>query len=362
MQRKIIELTKKLVEFKTTSENSDELERVVDFVEDRYKNKEVFVKRYEKNKKPSLIVTFQKTKKPKIFLNGHLDVVDAPEEDFTPKIKGNRLYGRGTADMKGPVAIMLLAFEYFLKQEKKPSLGLLLTCDEEIGSKDGLEYLLKKEKYSAKLVINPDGGQNILNIINKSKGLLHLRIESKGKSAHGSMIWLGENALDKLISGYTKLAKIFPKPNKKNLWKPTLNLGILRGGEVVNKVPDRAEMFLDIRVTENENVQNILLKVKKAFVGCRVEILSKSDLFHTSEKNLYIKRYVEILDEDLKAKPKFVCEHGGLDARYFAQKNIPVIVNQPRCGNIHGENEWIDIKSMNEYYNVLVKYINKVGF
>ena len=362
MQKKIIELTKKLVEFKTISQNLDELGRVVDFVEDRYKNEEVFVKRYEKNKKPSLVVTFQKTKKPKIFLNGHLDVVDAPDEDFVSKIKGNRLYGRGAADMKGPVATMLLAFEYFLKQEKKPSLGLLFTCDEEVGSKDGLEYLLKKEKYSANLVINPDGGQDILNIINKSKGLLHLRIESKGKSAHGSMVWLGENALEKLMNGYSKLAKIFPKPNAKNLWKPTLNLGILRGGEAVNKVPNHAEMFLDIRITEKENVQNILLKVKKAFKGCRVELLSKSELFHTSENNLYIKKYVEILDKDLKAKSRFVCEHGGLDARYFAEKKIPVIVNQPKCGNIHGKNEWIDIKSMNEYYNVLVKYIDKVGF
>ncbi|MCK5476249.1 MAG: M20/M25/M40 family metallo-hydrolase [Candidatus Pacebacteria bacterium] len=362
MQKKIIKLTRKLVEFKTISENPDELKRVVDFIQKRYKDKNVFIRRYEKNRKPSLVVTFQKTKKPKIFLNGHLDVVNAPDRDFIVKIKGNRLYGRGTADMKGPVAIMLLAFEYFLKQEKKPSLGLLLTCDEEIGSKDGLEYLLKKEKYSAKLVINPDGGQDILNIINKSKGLLHLRIESKGKSAHGSMVWLGGNALDKLISRYTKLTKMFPKPNKKNLWKPTLNLGVLRGGEVVNKVPDHAEMFLDIRITEKENMLDILSKVKKVFLGCKVEILSKSDLFYTSEKNLYIKKYVEVLDKDLMVRPKFICEHGGLDARYFAQKNIPVIVNQPRCGNIHGENEWIDIKSMNEYYNVLVKYISEVGF
>lgn len=102
-------------------------------MESYFKNKKLFLKRYEKNNKYALAVTFENSRTPKIFLNGHLDVVDASDEEFMPRIESETLYGRGAADMKGAVAAMMKVIDYFAECEMTPSLGLMLTTDEEEG-------------------------------------------------------------------------------------------------------------------------------------------------------------------------------------------------------------------------------------
>lgn len=361
MQNKITDLTKKLIEFKSISQNPKELSNIVDFVENYFNNKKVFIKRYVKNNKPSIVITFEKTKNPDIFLNGHLDVVNASNDEFKSKIKDNKLYGRGSADMKGSVAIMMLVMDHFLEIKKRPSIGLMLTTDEETGGRDGAEYLVEKEKYRSKVAIVPDGGEDILKIIHKSKGVLHLKITAKGKAYHGSMPWLGDNAIDKLVNGYINLKKIFPVIGKKNYWKPTLNLGAITGGEIPNKVPDQAQMLLDIRFTEKENAQDLLNKIKKIFKGSKVEVLTTGNVFYSSDKNQYITQYVKTVNNITRKNAIIAPTFGALDARYFSKKNIPVIVNQPICGNTHANGEWIDIKSMENYYDVLIEYVNSVA-
>lgn len=360
MEKKIIKLASELIKFQSTAEKRDEIKAITDFVGSYFRKHKVFIKRHKKNDKHSIIITFENTKYPSIFLNGHLDVVNASSEKFVPKIKSGKLFARGSADMKGPAAVMMLVMEHFSKQEKKPSLGLMFTTDEEEGGENGAKYLLEEERYSCKLAIIPDGGENMSSIVNKAKGVLHLKIIARGKSAHGSMAWLGDNALDKLIVGYAKTKKMFPKPRAGNLWKPTLNLGAIKGGDAPNKVPDCAEMLLDIRITEKENMTGILGKVKKAFQGCQVEELNSGAVFCVSEKNSYLKGYSRTIQNFSRKKAKFIYEHGALDARHFANKKIPAIIHQPDCGNLHADNEWIDIKSLVDYYEILVKYISEV--
>lgn len=368
MRNKIIKITSDLIRFRSTSKNLNELDNIVCFVENYFSGKNLFIKRYKKNGKHSIIITTEDTKNPKIFLVGHLDVVEASVKDFNPVVKKGRLYGRGSADMKGNVAIMMLLLKYFSEQNTKLraelSLGLMLTTDEEVGSENGVEYLLKNKKFgvNSKIVIFPDAGENILNIINKIKGVLHLKISAKGKSAHGSKVWMGNNALDKLINGYSKVKKIFPVINTKNLWKPTLNLGIMKGGNAINQVPNYAEAFLDIRITEKENASKVISDIKKVFKGCNVEVLAKGNTFCIQNNNVYMKKYRDAVKKVLNKKIKFIYEHGSLDARFFAEKNTPVIISQPTCGNIHGENEWIDIKSMEDYYRILVEFIKSIEF
>lgn len=348
------------MKFESTSQNPSELNNIVDFVENYFGNKKIFTKRYQNNNKPSIVITFKNTKKPDIFLNGHLDVVNASNNEFKSKIKGNKLYGRGSADMKGPIAVMILVMDHFLKLKKRPSLGLMLTTDEEIGGHNGVEYLIEKEKFRSKVAIVPDGGENILKVIYKAKGVLHLKITAKGKTYHGSMPWLGESAIDKLIDGYIDLKKLFPKINKNNYWKPTLNLGAIKGGETPNKVPDHAEILLDIRFTEKENAHDLLNKVRKIFKDSKIEILVEGNVFYSSRKNQYLKRYVKAVNKITKKNSILAPTFGAFDARFFSKKNIPVIVNQPVCGDTHAENEWIDIKSMENYYNILIEYVNNM--
>lgn len=360
--KNFIDLAKKLIRFQSTSNNKAEREKIVDFVVNYLKNDKIFVKKFCHNGIFSLVLTLKKNeKKPKVFMNGHLDVVGADKKDFTPKIIGNRIYGRGSADMKTQDAIMIEILRYFSKQKNPPSLGLMLVGDEEIGGKNGTNFLLNKKKYSCDLAIIPDGGQDLSHLLVGEKGILHLKITFSGKSAHGARPFLGDNALDHLIKSYNKIRKIFPLLSRPR-WKRSLNLGIIKGGTVVNKVPDKAEMFLDIRFVKIAERELILKKVEEIIKGenGKMEILAEGFPMIQNPNNAYIRKWINIAEEILNKKIVFQKDEGASDARFFKANGAQVIMTRPIFANNHSPNEWIDIKESMLLYEILEQYIELI--
>jgi len=358
---KILKLTKNLIKFPSTRENLEIQEEIMDFAIDYFKKENVFIKRFSRNDVYSLVINLKREKNPLLFLNGHLDVVPADKKDFVPKVKGNRLYGRGSGDMKGAVAVMMEVLRYFSKKKQKPSLGLMLTCDEEIGGANGVGYLLRDKKYKAKLAFIPDGGENLKTVVVEEKGVLHLKIKTFGKSAHGSKPWEGENAIDKLIKIYFKIRKIIPELEKRE-WKNSLNLGKIYGGEAKNKVPDCAEMELDIRLVGDRDRKKIFDEIKKIVKNYegKIEIIAKGDFFSQNKDDEFIKKYAEAVKEELGKKNFFIRKEGASDARYFSEKNIPVIITKINCKNIHSKDEWMDIEEQEKLYRILIKFVSSI--
>ena len=135
----------------------------------------------------------QKTrpKKFKIILNAHLDVVSGREEQYKPYEKDGKLFGRGAIDMKGAAAVEILVFKEVAKRVSYP-LALQLVTDEEIGGFCGTKYQIEKG-VRADFVIA--GEPTDFGVNNKAKGIIWLKIKTKGKSAHGAYPWRGKNAL-----------------------------------------------------------------------------------------------------------------------------------------------------------------------
>ncbi|HKA33289.1 MAG TPA: M20/M25/M40 family metallo-hydrolase, partial [Candidatus Binatia bacterium] len=69
--------------------------------------------------------------------------------------------------------------------------------------------------------------------------------------------------------------------------------------------------------------------------------------------------YLAATEEITGRAPTLIREHGGSDARYLAQFGIPVIMTRPLVGNLHAENEWIDIASMETLYRIYERYLDK---
>ena len=344
------ELLIELIKFKTTAQNTNELKSIIDFVENYLKETNLIIKRYEKNNKFSLIATFKETKHPKIFFVGHLDVVDANEELFEPKVEGNIIKGRGAIDMKGPSAVLIELFKELSKENKNYDIGLMLTTDEEIGSQNGVEYLLNEENYSCDFAIIPDGGFNF-NIINREKGVLHFRVISKGKSSHGSRVWEGINAIENIIDFYNDISLIFPTEpcGDPNHWHNTINLGKIEGGTKVNIVPDYCYAEIDIRFTEPWTVEKMkeqVLSSLKKFPNLEMEILSIGEAIYVDEENEFLKLYKKTAEKILNRTVNFICEHGATDGRFFAQKGIPVIITNAIGYGLHTNDEWADLDSL----------------
>ena len=210
--QELIKITEDLIRFKTTKDKPEELKKCINYVKDFFSDCDVIIKEFMKNGKPSLFISYTETKKPKLLLNGHIDVVEADEEQFTPEVKEDKLFGRGSIDMKGGVAASMLLMKEFSKKEKKPDMALMIVGDEEIGGMDGTNYLVENG-YGGEFCIaaEPSHPKNVeaLTICAKEKGVLWIKIKTKGKACHGSRPWLGENAIDKIIFAYLEIKKLF---------------------------------------------------------------------------------------------------------------------------------------------------------
>ncbi len=357
-KNKILSLSKKLIRLRTTADNLQQLEEAVKLCADYLGQAGLSVYQYKKNNKPSLVALTQKTKKPKLMLVGHLDVVDAENDQFTPQIKGNKLFGRGASDMKSLVAVMMVALTKVAKERLDKNIGLMLTTDEEIGGANGVGFLLKEKGFRPACAFIPDSGDNWQLVI-EEKGILHIKLTARGKSAHGSRPWEGVNAIDKIIAAYLKLRRYFPEA-KKEKWSETMNLGRIVGGESVNKIPDKAEMYLDFRLTSRYSQDSLYNKIKK-IVGkeVKVERIAGGDVNVCGLDNKCINDFYLFAKDFLHKKIQTKRVHGASDGRYFGALGIPSIIIKPRCGNTHGKNEWIDIDDLMRFYQLLLSFLKE---
>lgn len=351
-KKEIIDLAKQLIRFKSTRENPKELQNCIDFAAN-YLRKFSVVKKFKFNGKPSLVATYKNTK-PEIFLVGHLDVVEAQNEQFKPFVNGNKLFGRGADDMKGGDAIAMVLFKNLAKL--KPSLGLMFTSDEEIGGFNGAGKLAGKHKGKFVIALESNTSEDPMQpgITVKHKGVLWLKIKAKGVSAHGSTPWKGDNAIDKLIIAYERVREKFYEV-KPNMWEPTINLGQISGGEAPNKIPDYAEAIVDIRWNEDFDKDEFMRKIKN--VGAEFEVVAYSPMLYNDENNKYIKLLKECVEKQTGRDCPFLKEYGSTDMRFFSEKKVPAIIFGPFGKNLHAKNEYLDLNTIAPVYNALKEFI-----
>ncbi|TNC27642.1 M20 family metallopeptidase [Amycolatopsis alkalitolerans] len=218
---------------------------------------------------------------PPLCLSGHVDTVPlgAAKWRHEPfgELDGDRLYGRGSSDMKGGVAaIVLAATKIAATQPKRAGLRLVLTAAEETGSlgaRHAAEHLL--DEPSGPLVIAEPTANAV---VQGHKGALWLEALATGVTAHGSMPHLGDNAIYKLASAITRLAGhdfgLAPHPI---MGPPTLNVGTIEGGLNTNSVPDRAVATIDVRTIAGQDHAEILAALARV-AGDEVELRPLVDL------------------------------------------------------------------------------------
>jgi succinyl-diaminopimelate desuccinylase len=349
------DLLSKIIAFQTDKSHPQELKKCFAFIVDYLTKAGLKVKTYSSNNRSSLIAAKKLKKHYQYIMCGHLDVVPANYlHAFSPILRGNFLYGRGASDMKGPIAVMINA----VKNLKNTDVALMLTSDEEVGGFDGVNYLLNQEKYSCDCVIIPDGGDN-WHLTIAEKGLLHLKITASGKTAHGSRPWLGDNAIDRLIKAYTQIKQQLPTLKRDNHWQPTVNLGKIAGGLATNMVPDKAEMYLDFRFPETKDKNQIielLKKITSSIRGLTYQVVAEGNATLVVKSNPYVQKIIKSAKKQ-NIDLKFLMAHGASDGRFFAEKNIPVIMFKPVCSEPHTKNEWIDLKSLEVFQKILSDFL-----
>lgn len=360
----MIDILKKLISFETTPNNFQEKKNAIFWIKKRLSKFPLYFRYFEFSRHPSLVILTKKTKTPFVWLAGHIDVVPGSKGLFRSRIRGRKLIGRGAFDMKFAIACYLRLCEELNKELEKYNFGIMITSDEEIGGFYGTKKILEKG-YSGKICFLPDGGSNWQFEL-QAKGILQLKVESLGKSVHSSRTWEGQNAIENLILFLADVKKIFSKipQNIKNHWHPTLNIGKIEGGKAINQVPDFCQAFLDIRYPSNFNIRSFeeeLQKLKKIYPKIKIKKFLTGNFYFIDPKNEYLKIFSQITKEKFKIKTGFSLSHGSSDGRFFFQKKIPTILIKPKGGNHHADNEWIDIRDLERFYEVLLSFVKKVS-
>lgn len=297
---------------------------------------------------------------PKIWLAAHLDVVPAPRELFSLRQDGDKLIGRGTYDMKFAAVAYLRLLDEHASQLEPNGVGLVFTCDEEVGGFDGMGYLAEQGIIDGEVMILPDGGTDWA-IEQRAKGIGFYEVTAAGKAAHGSRPWEGDNAATRLLRAvdniHTRSTNAFVA---KDDFYTTATLTKLEAGQASNAVPAEAKATYDVRfVTESDvGVFEEILDV-----ACNVDALSwkrtvGASVFSVDTKHPRVAQFAQVVHEVTGRDAGFCDSHGGSDARFFADRaDFSVILTRPEGGGMHGDDEWISAKGLDQFYLVLEKFV-----
>ena len=274
IEKKTLEILKSLVSFDTTSYKSN-LE-LIEFIENylnAYKIKSNLV--YDSSrKKANFFASIGSSVEGGIMLSGHTDVVpvDGQSWNYEPFVltqNENKLYGRGTADMKGFLALVLSRVPKMVSANLSKPIHLAFSYDEEIGCV-GVHSLLNLMKENS---IKPNfcivGEPTNMEIVIGHKGKHVYQVEVKGFSCHSGQAPFGVNAINyaaKLISYIAEISK------EKSIKGPfdydyevpytTLHTGVVSGGSILNIVPNSCQFEFEIRHIAQDNPLDLINKIK----------------------------------------------------------------------------------------------------
>lgn len=352
-----------LVTLKTVSSNPKANKTALDWVAQQVKDYPVHIDHIEHNGSPSLIITTQNTKTPKLWLIAHIDVVPGPQDLFIPTVENNEMHGRGAMDMKMAIAAYIQLVKDLNATLPDYNFGIMLTSDEETGGKNGIKYLLD-QGYSSEIGFDPDGGFN-WHIEEEAKGVLLIKLVAHGTSAHSSRPWEGDNAIEKLQTILPQIQNLFPKGNQPNLhWYPTASITMIQGGEATNVIPEYAESDINIRypayLSSSEILQNINAIVQR-YPGVSLMETLQAPPHKVDITNPNFLLFKKIAKEKFNIDIKATKSHGASDARFFGEKGIPVLVIAPKGGDIHSDDEWVDLDNLVLFYEVMKEWVKQVS-
>ncbi|WP_445166061.1 acetylornithine deacetylase [Mycolicibacterium sp. Dal123E01] len=194
-----------------------------------------------------------------VMLSGHTDVVPVEGQDwdsapFVPEVKDDRLFGRGTCDMKGFLGVVLDAVPDLLAAQLDFPVHLAFSYDEEVGmggGRDLVEEVVRRDMRPAICIV---GEPTDMNVVGGHKSLNLGRIEVAGRALHSSLAPLAVNAIDyagRMVGFLADLAADFaergPRDHAYEVPFSTLSVNVIDGGVAINTVAERCVVQFDYR-------------------------------------------------------------------------------------------------------------------
>jgi succinyl-diaminopimelate desuccinylase len=309
--------------------------------------------------------------KSPIVLSGHFDTVPSGSKSWSidphsGEIIDDKIFGRGSSDMKGGLAAMICAaVQSFNKFTPDGGIRLVFTAGEELGCQ-GVQDLANKYGNSLGKACAVIIGEPTANMpATGHKGAIYLNAVTSGKTAHSSMPELGDNAIYKAAGSILKIKNFkFDVERDPLLGFPTINVGKMNGGLNINSVPDHAEFTIDIRSTTRLDHNKILERlVMELGNETLLETLVSLKPVSTSEKDPFTRLVYDVCDVDSSDKRypmslPYVTDGSILQPFYGGVPTIILGPGQPEMA--HQTDEFCYTgkleQAVNIYKNIIIKW------
>lgn len=310
--------------------------------------------------------------KKTLHFNAHYDVVPVSggwrhRDPFSGVIERGWMYGRGTSDMKGSIASLLIALRALRATRITPRMNVEVsfTADEETDSTLGAEWVVHHAPIKPDYAIVMEGGYGNA-VCCGHNGVVWLNVTVHGRPAHGSRPQDGINALEKMVALLGELddykrrlaRRMFKTPEGK-IMVPTVNLGgvFSQGpGGKVNTVPAQASFSIDRRVLAIETVaaaeaelRAFLTAAARRIPQCRISIEKISDNHpcYTEPSHPFFSAMARAVTAVRRRRTVFNVSSGFNDMHFFAHHlKIPTIGYGPSGKNYHGIDECVEVKDL----------------
>ena len=313
---------------------------------------------------------------PTILWDAHQDTVPAEGmtiEPFAPLVRDGRMYGRGTCDVKGGMAAMLVALDRLRASPlpRRATVVFSATVNEEFGF-SGARALVRLWSDSAPVPTDAaarqlGGGRPVaaviaeptdLDLVMQHKGAVRWRIRVRGRACHSAFPERGSNAIypaGRVILAIEALAaELLARQPDHPCGPPTLNLGTIRGGAGVNLVPDLAVLEVERRVLPGESPvaarDEVIARIAAACEAATVEhdppFLESAGLADASADRAAA-AWIESLAAAVRvggAAGRRTAARYGTNASVFAEAGVPSVVFGPgSIAQAHTADEWIEL-------------------
>ena len=309
-----------------------------------------------------------KNKGASLMLCGHLDTVGVigMKAPFDPVELDDRMYGRGSQDMKGGVAAMISAARSYALRGGLPAGELIIAAvaDEEYAS-IGAEALVQKWKADAAIVLEPTD----LQIGIAHKGFSWVEVTTRGVAAHGSRPRDGRDAIlrmGRVLSGLEQLEKQLAARDPHPLVEqPSLHASLIQGGRELSTYPDLCTLQVERRLIPGEANQTALHEIQSI-----LNDLSKSDPeFEAEAKYLFGQpsyelpsdsKVPDLLEASMKKIGKNTTRNGmsfWTDGAILGKAGIPSVVFGPGGAGLHSIEEYVRINEVIACRDAMIEFI-----
>jgi succinyl-diaminopimelate desuccinylase len=301
----------------------------------------------------------------RVLLAPHLDTVVASPEQFLPKTRKGRLYGRGACDTKGSVAAMMAAICELSQAGRRPArteilfVGLIDEENAQAGSR-----ALATTGIQANLAIV--GEPTRLQVVTAHKGSLWLRLQTSGKSSHGSKPWLGRNAILEMARIVnlleTQYSARLAQKRHPLLGPATVSVGTISGGSQTNIVPDQCTISVDRRTLPGETHGSVWREIRSFLAQnglkatCAVDKLVPCIPLDTDPNSPFVARFLASVGQVRPAGVDYFC-----DAAVLAGAGIPSVAFGPGdISQAHTADEWISLRSLERAQVLLTRFLSSL--